>query len=157
MPLTPTEKQAGRAFRDARQAVLDTRNEADPPGVFVLPLWRVVRHECLAAGGASTGVTLREVYEESPEYLICYCGVIGEAAWHFPHDNCDGAKVIAAAGQFAFTWKEGKCSGAGCGLAARTRRGRFVIAADRLPDHGRTPGERRQARPHHRDPRLPRA
>jgi hypothetical protein len=134
MPLSRTEKQAGRAFRDARQAALDARNEADPPDVFVLPLWRVVRHECPAAGGASTGITLREVYEPSPG---------------FPGED---ANVIAG-GRFAFIWKEGKCSGAGCGLAARTRRGRFVVAADRLPDHGRTTGER-QAGPHHRDSRL---
>lgn len=154
MPLTALEKQAGRAFRDARQAALDARNKADPPGVFVLPLWRVVRHECPAAGGASVGITLREVCEASLEYLACYCSAIGEAGSYFPHDDCDGSSVIAAAGQFAFIWKEGKCSGAGCGLAARTRRGRFVIAADRLPDHGRTNGER-QAGPHHRDPRLP--
>lgn len=141
MPLTTLEKRAGRAFRDARQAALDARNEADPPGVFVLPLWRVVRHECPAAGGASTGITLREVCEPSPEYLVCYCSAVGPASRYFPHDDCDGSNVIAAAGQFAFIWKEGKCSGAGCGLVARTRCGRFVIAADRLPEHGRTTGE----------------
>lgn len=156
MPLSYVEKQAGRAFRDARQAALDARNQADPPGVYVLALWRVVRHECPAAGGASTGITLREVCEPSPEYLACYCSAVGDASPYFPHDDCDGSSVIAAVGQFAFIWKEGKCSGAGCGLAARTRRGRFVIAADRLPDHGRTNGER-QAGPHHRDPRLARA
>jgi hypothetical protein len=157
MPLSDVEKRAGRAFRDARQAVLDARNEQDPPGVFVLPLWRVVRHECPAAGGASTGVILREACEPSPEYWACYCGAVAPLSPEvFPHEDCDGGKVIAVAGQFAFIWKEGKCSGAGCGLAARTRRGRFVIAADRLPDHGRTLGER-QARPHHRDPRIPRA
>lgn len=152
MLLNAAEKQAGRAFRDARQALLDARNEADPPGVFVLPLWRVVRHECPAAGSASTGITLREVCEPSPEFWLCRCGRISAWAPPFSHDKrCDGsAKVVAAAGQFAFIWKEGKCSGAGCGLAARTRRGRFVIAADRLPDYGRTNGER-QASPHHRD------
>ena len=156
MPLSRTEKQAGRAFRDARQAALDARNEADPPGVFVLPLWRVVCHECPAAGGASTGITLREVCEPSPEYRACYCGAVEPLdPGVFPHRDCDGGRVVAAAGQFAFTWKEGKCSGAGCGLAARTRRGRFVIAADRLPDYGRTNGG--SAGPHHRDPRLARA
>lgn len=142
MALTALEKQVGRAFRDARQAALDALNEADPPGVFVLPLWRVVRHECPAAGGASIGITLREVYEASPEYLD---GLPGTGV---------SARVVAGGGRFAFIWKEGKCSGAECGLAVRTRRGRFVIAADRLPDHGRTNGER-QAGPHHRDPRLP--
>jgi hypothetical protein len=138
MPLTALEKQAGRAFRDARQAALDARNEENPPDVSVLPLWRVVRHECPAAGGASIGITLREIYEPSPE--------VGT-----------GSANVIAGGRFAFIWKEGKCSGAGCGLVARTRRGRFVVAADRLPDHGRTNGEQRQAGPHHRDPRLARA
>lgn len=156
MPLSPFEKQAGRAFRGARQAALDALNGREPPGVYVMPFWRVVRHECPAANGASIGITLREVCEPSPEYLACYCTAIGTAERYFPHDDCDGSSVISAAGQFAFIWKEGKCSGAGCGLAARTRRGRFVIAADRLPDHGRTNGER-QAGPHHRDPRLARA
>jgi hypothetical protein len=136
MPLTALEKQAGRAFRNARQAALDARNDREPPDVFVLPLWRVVRHECPAANGASTGITLREVCELSPEYLA---GLPGTGV---------SAKVVAAAGRFAFVWKEGKCSGSGCGLAARTRRGRFVVSADRLPDHGRTPGERRQASAH---------
>lgn len=147
MPLTPLEKQAGRAFRDASQAVLDARNKSDPPKVFVLPLWRVVRHECEAAGGASIGITLRETREESPEYWGCYCGTV--STWglpNFPHEDCDGAKVIAADGRFAWIWKEGRCSG--CGLTVRTRRGRFVVATDRLPDYGRTTGERRQAGPH---------
>lgn len=155
MPLTAEEKAAGRAFRDARQAVLDARNAADPPGVFVLPLWRVVRHECPAANGASVGITLREHCEPSPAYLACYCGAVGAAGGYFPHDDCDGSKVISAAGQFAFMWKEGKCSGSGCGLAVRTRRGRFIVTADRLPSHGRTHG--RQAGPHPGDPRVPRA
>lgn len=149
MGLTALEKQAGRAFRDVRQAVLDALNEADPPGEFVLPLWRVVRHECPAAGGASTGITLREVNEPSPAYLACYCSTVGQAGPDFPHGDCDGAKVVSAAGRFAFIWKEGKCSGAGCGLAVRTRTGRFAVTADRLPDHGRTSGEqRRPASPH---------
>lgn len=128
MPLTALEKTAGRAFRDARQAALDARNESSPPGQYVLVWWRVVRHECEDAGGASVGIPLREVCETSPE-----C-------------RDDGANVIAADGRFAFVWKEGKCSG--CGLTVRTRRGRFIVAADRLPDHGRTTGERRQAGPH---------
>lgn len=127
MSLTALEKQAGRAFRDARQALLDARNEASPPKVFALPLWRVVRHECPVAGGASIGVTLRAVIEPSPECR-----------------GPDDAKVIAAGGRFAFVWKEGKCSG--CGLTVRTRRGRFTVT-DRPADHGRTTVER-QAGPH---------
>lgn len=134
MGLTAEEKAVGRAFRDARQAVLDARNEQDPPGVFVLPLWRVVRHECPAAVGASVGITLREHCEPSPEYLD---GIPGTGV---------SARVVAAAGQFAFMWKEGKCSGSGCGLAVRTRRGRFIVTADRLPDHGRTHGRQAGSR-----------
>jgi hypothetical protein len=142
MPLSAREKQAGRLFRDASQAVLNGRNRADPPGVFVLPLWRVVRHECPAAGAASIGITLREHYELSPEFRVVgrdlYPAVPGlrEAV---------PAKVVAAAGRFAFIWKEGKCSGAECGLAVRTRTGRFVVTADRLAEHGRVRDER-QAR-----------
>jgi hypothetical protein len=133
--LTDAEKRAGRAFRDARQAVLDRLNAADPPGVFALVVWRVVRHACPAAGGASTGISLREVYRPSPALT-----------------DPESAMVVTADGQFAFIFKEGRCSG--CGLAVRTRKGRFVIAADRPPEHGRTRGERRQASPHPRDPRL---
>jgi hypothetical protein len=79
--LTPAEKLAGRAFRDAGQAALDKLNEASPPGSFVLVLWRVVRHECSAAGGASIGITLREHRQESPEH------------------------------RFAWIWKDGRCPG----------------------------------------------
>jgi hypothetical protein len=117
--LSATEKQVGRAFRDARQAVLDELNERDPPDVFALVLWRVVRHECPKAGEASIGITLREVCERSPEYR-----------------EPGSAKVVAADGRFAFVWKEGKCSG--CGLTVRTRRGRVTVPADREPDNGRT-------------------
>jgi hypothetical protein len=154
MPLTAEEKQAGRAFRSARQALLDALNKLDPPGVFVLPLWRVVRHECPAAGGASIGITLRETCEPSPEYWACRCGVV--STWGPPlasHAGCEGARVVAAVGRFAFIWKEGKCSGAGCGLAVRTRAGRFVVTADRLAEHGRTHGG--QAGPYPGDPRVP--
>jgi hypothetical protein len=149
MTLTPSEKQAGRAFRDASQAVLDALNEASPPHEFALVFWRVVRHECRTADGASIGVSLREHREESPEYWVCYCGTVAPFNPEvFPHDDCDGGKVIAAGGRFAWTWKEGKCSG--CGWTARARTGRCVPVADRAGHGG-------QAGPHHRDPRLPRA
>ena len=153
MPLSDVEKQAGRAFRAGRQAALDALNEQDPPGMRVLLLWRVIRHGCPVgrAYRASTGIMLREHYEESPEYWACYCGALSTWGTHFPHDDCDGGKVVSPAGQFAFIWKEGKCSG--CGLAVRSETGRFIVAADRLPGHGRTNGER-QAGPHDRDPRL---
>ena len=145
MPLTAGEKIVGRAFKAARQAALDEMNAASPPGMYDPEgLWRVVRHECPAAGGASIGITLREVYERSPEYLD---GLPGTGV---------SARVVSADGRFGFIWKEGKCSGIECGLTVRTRKGRFVIAADRPPDHGRTRGER-QAGPHPGDPRFPRA
>lgn len=148
--LTGSEKQAGRHFKAGRQAVLDVLNAERPPGVTVLPLWRVVRHGCEAAGRSSVGIVLREHYEPSPEYRACYCGAVEPAVpGIFPHDDCDGSKVVAAVGQFAWIWKEGRCSG--CGLAARTGQGRFVIAADRPADHGRSAVER-QASTHPGDP-----
>lgn len=117
MPLTSLEKAAGRAFRDGRQQALDDLNATRPPDLFALPVWHVVRHECPAAGGASVGINLREVREDSPVWLD---GLPGTGV---------SAKVIIAAGRFAFIWKEGKCSG--CGQAVRTKRGRFAVQADR--------------------------
>jgi hypothetical protein len=134
--LTPTEKKAGKAFREASQLILNDRNRQDPPGQFAVVFHRVVRHNCPAAAGVSTGTVLREHYEESPEYWVCYCGAVSTWSWHFPHWDCQGGKVAVAAGQFAWIWKEGKCSG--CGLVVRTKLGRFVIAADRPADCGRT-------------------
>jgi hypothetical protein len=123
-------------FRDARQAELDALNAARPPGEVALALWRVVRHACPDVGGASIGISLRERYRLSPAYWVCYCGAVGEHGIDFPHWDCQGGKVVAADGQFAFIWKEGGCSG--CGLVVRTRTGRFIAsAADRPPDHGR--------------------
>jgi hypothetical protein len=147
--LTPDEKQAGRLFRDVRQASLDQWNEADPPGLRALVYWRVVRHECPAARGGSIGITLREVYEASPEMHQCYCGKVGMTGKNFPHRDCDGSKVISPAGQFAFIWKEGTCSGSGCGLVVRTSKGRFVLGTDRPAEHGRAnSGREASARDH---------
>jgi hypothetical protein len=153
--LTPAEKQAGRAFRDARQAGLDARNAASPPGEFALAVWRVFRHECPESSppGGSIGIVLRERYESSPAYGACYCGVTEVFGPEFPHWDCDGSKVYAADGLFAWIWKEGACSG--CGLAVRSKTGRVVLAADRPPDHGRADGG--QAGAHNHDPRLARA
>jgi hypothetical protein len=154
--LSPAEKRAGRAFLANRQADLDARNAADPPGGSASVYWRVPHHECTAAGGASKGITLRENYEPSPEYRVCYCGAVAPKGPDFPHHDCDGSKVVAADGQFAFIWKEGRCSG--CGLTVRTTAGRFVIAADRPPENGRTGVERQgQAGAPAGDPRQPRA
>jgi hypothetical protein len=138
MPLSPAERQAGRQYRGARQAALDALNEQDPPGMLALPFWRVVRHECRAAGGASVGISLREVYEPSPEVRV---------------EPASGGKFVSPAGQFAWIWKKGVCSG--CGLVVRTARGRCVVATDRGPDHGRVHGG--QAGAHAGDTRQPRA
>jgi hypothetical protein len=138
--LSPDEKAAGRLFRAASQEVLDKRNAEAPPDKLALVFWRVVRHVCPAAGGASIGITLREVYEPSPEYRACYCSKIEatDPDRDFPHRDCEGSRVVAPAGQFAWIWKEGRCSGRGCGLTARARTGRFVIATDRPAERERT-------------------
>jgi len=132
--LTPAEREAGRAYRAACQAVLDALNRRNPPGLFVLVHWRVIRHECEAGGGASTVITLTERYELSPAQL-----------------SGDGSKVVSPAGQFAWIWKEGRCSG--CKLVARTARGWCTPAADREADRARRTIER-QAGPRPGDPRL---
>lgn len=122
MPLTDSQKRAGRLFRASRQAALDKLNTQQPPGKLVLTAWRVVRHPCPAAGGASTGVTLREHCEPSPEYWVCYCSTIEPFnRYVFPHEDCQGGKMVAAEGQFLFLWKEGHCSG--CGLVLRSNSG----------------------------------
>ena len=122
VPLTDSQKKAGRAFRAERQAVLDGLNARQPPDRLVLTVWRVPRHSCRAAGGASTGITLREHLEGSPAYWVCYCGVVSPLIpGSFPHSDCDGGKMVTAEGQFTFLWKEGRCSG--CGLVLRSGTG----------------------------------
>jgi hypothetical protein len=133
--LTSLQKAAGRQFRQDQLSLLRERNQTSPPGMYVMALWRVPRHDCPVAGGTSTGTTLRERYDLSPEYRVCYCSMVGATARYFPHDDCDGSKVAAPAGLFAFVWKEGRCSG--CGLTSRSGDGLVVLAADRPPDHGR--------------------
>jgi hypothetical protein len=123
--LTQAEKVAGRLFRDAQRDALAKLNKEDPPGILAQVFWHVVRHECSARNGISTGITLREVRAGSPDYWICYCSVVGEAAPDFPHRDCQGGRVAAPGGLFAFTWKEGKCSG--CGRTVRSRDGRFEV------------------------------
>jgi len=142
MGLTDLQKKAGRVFLAARQAELDALNAAEPPGGNGDPLHRVDRHGCRARGGASVGITLREHYETSPEYWVCYCGVIeprGEFRV-FPHDDCDGGKVAAAAGLLAWIWKDGRCLDPDCGLVLRSTRGRLVLAASRPPREERRVG-----------------
>jgi hypothetical protein len=145
MPLTPDQKAALRVFRDASQALLNGLNLIDPPGMSAHVFHRVVRHECADADGASVGITLREVREESPEFQMVYGKLYPVQKQGIPLGV--PAKVVAAAGEFAWLWKEGRCSG--CGLAVRTAKGRYVVSADHPAR------ERRQAGPHHHDPRLP--
>jgi hypothetical protein len=144
--LTDDEKQAGRMFRAHRQGLLDDLNAARPPHGAALAVWRVVRHECAARGGASVGITLREHRAASPEYRVCYCGAVGATSAEFPHYDCDGSKVLAADGLFTWIWREGGC--AGCGRVVRSSTGRFAVAADRPAGNGRADVERRQAGPH---------
>ena len=134
MALTPYQKQAGRIFRDERQAVLDALNAVRPPARYVLTQWRVVRHLCPDRDGASVGISLREVREDSPEYWGCYCSA--PPAPHsadFPHSDCQGGMVVAAESLFGFVWKEGRCSG--CGQELRSRRG-LIEVSDHLSRDG---------------------
>ena len=145
MELSQVQKRAGRAWRDNRQAALD---ELTGPDQWVLVLWRVVRHPCPAAGGASVGIVLREHREPSPEYWVCYCSVVEPLdPYVFPHEDCQGGKMVTAEGQFLFLWKEGHCSG--CGLALRSRKG-LVLVSD-------SPSRDGEASPHPGDSRLARA
>lgn len=148
MELSQVQKKAGRVFRAARQAALDELNAAVPAGREVLTVWRVVRHDCPDAGGASIGITLREHREVSPEYWVCYCGTVEPFdKYVFPHEDCQGGKMVAAEGQFLFLWKEGHCSG--CGLVLRSNSG-----LTRVSD---SPSRDGQASPHPGDSRLARA
>ena len=109
----------------------------------MLAVWRVPRHPCRAAGGASIGITLREHREASPAYWVCYCGVVSPLIpGTFPHGDCDGGRMVTAEGQFTFLWKEGRCSG--CGLVLRSRDGLTEVS-----DHPSCDG---QASPHRGDP-----
>ena len=131
MSLTDAQKSAGRKFRASCQAVLDKLNAASPPGGVAHPLHRVVRHPC--RDGASVGIELREHYQASPEYWVCYCGVVSEFdPYVFPHRDCDGGKAAAAEGLFCFVWKDGRCPD--CGLVLRSARGLVDLAADRPPE-----------------------
>ena len=146
--LTDSQKKAGRLFRAGQQGLLDKLNAAEPPGRYALTVWRVVRHPCPAADGASTGITMREHLAASPEYWVCYCGVVSPLIPEtFPHGDCDGGNMVAAEGQFTFLWKEGRCSG--CGLVLRSRAGMTGVSD--------SPSRDGQASPHPGDSRLARA
>ena len=144
MALSDLEKMAGRAFRDKCQAALEKSHETDPPTFVPLPWLHHYRHNCELRQGRSTSLQLKEMWWTSPELWVCYCSAIGELNkdWSpdyshrcgFPHECCDGGKVAAVEGRFAFIFKEGRCS---CGATARSRAGRLVDAYERPPLSGR--------------------
>lgn len=121
MSLTPSERKAGRLFRDGWL----TKLAAMPPAVPCSPFIREYRHACPAAGGVSVAVRMREHPERSPEYWVCYCSAVAEQGRNFPHEDCQGGRVVAPEGLFVFTWVEGKCPK--CSLTARSLQGRFAL------------------------------
>ncbi len=134
MTLTDLEKMAGRIYRDLSQAALEESHLADPPTFVPLPWLRHYRHNCPLRNDRSTSLELKEVYVLSPELWVCYCSALGEHSDSFPHRDCQGGKVAAEKGRFAFIYKEGKC---GCGATARSTAGRLVDARERPPITGR--------------------
>jgi hypothetical protein len=136
MRLSPAQKQAGRLFRASSQAELDALNAGKPPDGNADPLLRVVRHHCTARRGASRGIALAESYRVSPEYWVCYCGVVALLdPGVFPHRDCDGGVLAAEAGLFCWVWKSGRCPD--CELVLRSTEGLVDLAADRPPEKGR--------------------
>lgn len=113
MGLTESEKMAGRAFRDERQAVLVELNRLDPP-VFCVPVFiGIYRHLCVARENRSTAIELFERYFLSPKY----------PEFGVPEER------------FGFLYREGECRG--CGQVARSDTGRLVDALVRPPVTGR--------------------
>jgi hypothetical protein len=152
--LDDVQKKAGRLFRDACQARLDEQNEQHPAGGIALPFHRVLRHECPWQRNASVGIVLHETYELSPEYWACYCGEVAPGpGGSFPHDDCDGGRVVAEAGLFGFYYKHGTCPQ--CGLILRSVRGQLVLGAARPPAERTRVGG--QAGPHDHHSGLARA
>jgi hypothetical protein len=68
--LTPAQKAAGRRFRDQCAAELAALNASSPPDGSALAFWRVYRHDCPAAAGASVGIDLHEHYQLSPDRVL---------------------------------------------------------------------------------------
>lgn len=134
MALTRDEKLAGRWYRQHCQEALDALNAAEPPALLVPPFGRHFRHECSARGGRSTSFELKENYDPNKDIWVCYCSAIAVHGPSFPHDGCQGGRVLAVAGVIAWIWKEGKCA---CGLTARSKTG-FVVDARERPALGRT-------------------
>ena len=138
MSLTSAQKAAGRQFRDASLAELVALNAREPADGPALVFWRVYRHDCPAAGGASVGIDLHEHYQFSPEYRVCHCSRAGTVTLDFPHMDCGSNSVAAPEGFFGYVWKDGRCPD--CGLAVRSEAGRLVVSADRPPAEVRVVG-----------------
>jgi len=122
MALTKLEKAAGRAFRESWAARLAAKSAAAPCMEFI----REYRHACPKRDGVSVAIALREHYETSPKYWVCYCSTVLE----HPHDDCQGGKEVTPAGFFAFIWLDGRCPH--CRQRVRSE-GRLVLAAERGP------------------------
>ncbi len=118
MSLSPAEKAAGRAFRDAAQSALLRTFDADPPTFAVPNFVALYRHNCPERGGRSTALELKEMYQFSPAY---------------PEHE-------VPAGRFGFLWRYGTCRH--CGATARSRAGRLVDAHQRPPIRPGRSGDR---------------
>jgi hypothetical protein len=93
---------------------------------------REYRHACAKRDGVSVAIQLREHYETSPQYWVCYCSVVAEfVPGSFPHRDCQGGKVITPDGFFAFIWLDGRCPH--CRQRVRSQ-GRLVLASERGPE-----------------------
>lgn len=132
--LTYPEKNAGRWWRDRRQAALDARNAAQPPDESRPPFVRHIRHLCPANKDRSVSFDYAEIYVRNPRIGVCYCSVIQEVPdemlGSFPHEDCAGGALLEP-GRLAWIYHEGRC--ADCGRTARSRTGRVVDAHDRHP------------------------
>lgn len=91
-PLSPTEKTAGRAFRDAQICALADLNTADPPEYYPPNFLKVYRHPCPSRGARSTALQLKEVYVHSPD---------GRFGWIYKQGRCPacGQRARSRAGK----------------------------------------------------------
>ena len=129
--LSRHEVQAGKLFRAACRERLA---RAGPPDIAV-PVWiHHYRHECEARGRLSWTLALTEHYIYSPEYWVCYCSFVAVKSASFPHEDCQGGKVLTPAGFFAFYWKQGQCRR--CKVTASSPEGALVLAGTRAPLRG---------------------
>lgn len=100
MALSKTEKEAGRSFRDSRQAVLDALNRTDPPKAKCSPHSPpFFRHVCTGLG--TIAMRLRD-------YPVPSAGLQG-----------------VPEGRFTFTYLEGTCHT--CEFLVRSGTGKFDV------------------------------